>query len=125
MDRLALAALLLVAVVGCRSVANESMHSASAPGIEFPYRGDPHTFGGIQEGTGGMVAATSQSMESAAHTQPKAERIAGPGGFTSMSGHQVSPAKGNDRIGDFQPLPHGSKGQAGRAEGAHAAPAGH
>ncbi len=101
------------------------MRSATKTDYKPTYKGDPYTFGGIQEGTGGQVAATSQSMESPTYTDPKYRKLAGPEGFTSMSGHSLSPAKGNDRVGDFQPLPHGSKGQAGRVEGAEHSSGGH
>lgn len=110
---------LVLLAVGCRIKAVESMHSATRPDPKGgDVYGDPYTFGGIADGTGGQVAATTQSMESPSYADPKFKKIASKEGFTSMSGHVVSDAKGSETSGDYQPLPssvepkHGANGES-------------
>ena len=98
--------LALIAVCGCRIQAVESMTTASAPNQPFPEKGDPYTFGGLADGTGGQVVATTQSMESETYADPKFKQLAGTEPFVSMSGHTISKAKGSEISGDYQPLPH-------------------
>ena len=105
-----------IAVGGCRFVSVESFDSASAPNKPSPEKGDPYAFGGIADGTGGNVAATTQTMESESYSGPKFKQVAGNEAFTSMSGHSVSKAKPNDTSGDYQPLPNGEKHEGGEAE---------
>jgi hypothetical protein len=116
---LAVAALATVAG-GCRSVAYESMHSSTKTHTPMTYKGDPYTWGGIQEGTGGLVAATKQSMEAPKYTEPKFKSLAGREGFVSMSGWSLGRAKPSDVRGDYQPLPsdaHADPGHAADAGG--------
>jgi hypothetical protein len=61
-------------VSGCRSVAYESMQSSTREHTKLPYKGDPYTWGGIQEGTGGLIAATKQTMEAPTYVEPKFKR---------------------------------------------------
>jgi len=110
---------LALLAVGCRFKAVESMHSATRPDPKGgEVYGDPYTFGGIADGTGGQVAATTQSMESPSYSDPKFKKIASKEGFTTMSGHVVRGAKGSETSGDYQPLPtsgeakHGAGGES-------------
>lgn len=108
MDRIILLAVGAVMLVGCRSVGLESINSASAPNTnKYPYKGDPYAWGGIQEGTGGQVVGTKQTMEAPTYDGDKYRKLAGPDEVISMSGHKLSKAKPNDTVGDYQPLPHG------------------
>jgi hypothetical protein len=105
--RLAGLAVLAVTACGCHIYGIDSMNSASAPNHKSPNQGgDPYTWGGIQEGTGGLVAGTKQTMETPEYSGPKFKQLAGPESFTSMSGHAVGAAKPNDVSGDWQPLPN-------------------
>lgn len=108
MDRVILLAVGAITLIGCRSVALESLNSAQAPNTnKYPYKGDPYAWGGISEGTGGQVVGTQQTMEGETFDGDKFRKLAGPDAVTSMSGHQIAKAKPNDRIGDHQPLPNG------------------
>ncbi len=119
MDRLVAGILIAAALTGCHVKGLDSHESSFAENQKSPYKGDPYAWGGIQEGTGGLVVGTKQTMESPTYSEPKFKKLAGPDGYTSMSGHQLAPAKPNDRVGDHQPLPggeaHGS--EKGSAEG--------
>ena len=108
-------AVLACAAGGCRVKAAESLASTTAPNVKSPYKGDPYTFGGIQDGTGGLIAATRSSMETESYSEPKFKKLAGPESFASMSGHSLSPSKANETSGDFQPLPI----EGGHGEVAH------
>jgi hypothetical protein len=94
-------------MAGCRFVSVESINSSSAPNEKQPSVGDPYAWGGIQEGTGGLVAADKQTMETPIYADPpKFIQLAGVEGFASMSGWVLHPAKANEVSGDHQPLPH-------------------
>ena len=95
-----------VLAVGCRFVSQESITSASAPNEKQPNVGDPYAWGGVQEGTGGLVAGTKQTMEAETYSDPKFMQLAGNEGFVSISGWVLHPAKANEVSGDHQPLPH-------------------
>jgi hypothetical protein len=117
-------ALLACSIAGCRSKAYESMSSSSAPPVKSSYQGDPYTFGGIQDGTGGLIAATRSSMETETYSEPKFKKLAGPEEFASMSGHGLSPAGASEVRGDYQPLPsegehHGTPAPAADSEPGH------
>ena len=105
---LALAALFAITICGCRFKAYESMNSATSSEVKLPYKGDPYTFGGMQEGTGGLIAASKGSMETETYSEPKFKKLAGPDAFISMTGHSLSKAEPSDTRGDFQPLPSAS-----------------
>lgn len=112
--------LVLIAVCGCRFQSIESMRTASAPNQPFPEKGDPYTFGGLADGTGGSVVGTTQSMESETYADPKFKQLAGTEPFVSMSGHTIAKAKPSEVSGDYQPLPHeevaGKHGESGEGE---------
>jgi hypothetical protein len=119
--RIAGLAALAVVVSGCHIYGIDSMNSASAPNHKSPYAGDPYAWGGIQEGTGGLVAGTKQTMETPQFSGPKFMQLAGPDAFTSMGGLTLSAAKPSDTVGDWQPLPgresHGAKEEGHGEEG--------
>jgi hypothetical protein len=117
MEKIVLLAAGAVMLVGCRSVGLESLNSASAPNTnKFPYKGDPYAWGGIQEGTGGQVVGTKQTMEGTTFDGDKYKKLAGPDEVVSMSGHRLAKAKPSDTVGDRQPLP-GDVSHGGATEG--------
>lgn len=118
---LVLATLALVCVVGlsgCRSKAAESIASAQAPNTPSPYKGDPYTYGGVSEGSGGLVTTTQQTMESPSYDGAKFKQAAGPDEYTDpSSGHKTAKAKPSDISGDYQPLPNTDRGHKTSGEG--------
>ena len=120
---LILAALLSLTIAGCRVKGYESMTSSIAPNVKSPYKGDPYTFGGLQEGTGGLIAASRSSMETEDYSEPKYKKLAGPDAFVSMSGHSLAKAKPSDIVGDYQPLP--SQDAHGKTAGSDGDASGH
>lgn len=124
LNEISIAATALAMVAGgCRSVAYESMQSSTKAHAPMTYKADPYTWGGIQEGTGGLVAATKQSMEAPSYSEPKFKKLAGREGFVSMSGWSLGKAKPSDIRGDYQPLPH--EAHAAPSPAGHANESGH
>jgi hypothetical protein len=117
MDRLLIAGFALVIMAGCRYQGGESFYSANKPDNEPPMKGDPYAWGGIQEATGGLVAASQQTMESTSYVEPKFMQLAGTAGFVSMAGWAVNVAKLNDTKGDYQPLPNREHAEEEHPEG--------
>lgn len=98
-------------VVGCRTYGLDSMHSASAPNVKSQTQGDPYAWGGIQEGTGGLVPTTKQTMETDSYVGASFLQTAGSEGFVALSGWAVQKAKSSETVGDYQPLPNSVHGE--------------
>lgn len=111
----------VAALCGCngiRSKAAESIATAQAPNQPLPYKGDPYTYGGVAEGSGGLVSTTQQTMESPSYDGAKFKQAAGPDAYTdSSSGHKTAKAKPSDISGDYQPLPNAERERGGEGEG--------
>ncbi|MBC8065917.1 MAG: hypothetical protein H7Y17_13875 [Chlorobia bacterium] len=110
-NRISFLVALAVVAVGCRTYGLDSMRSASAPNVKSPTQGDPYAWGGIQEGTGGLVPTTKQTMETESATEAAYLQTAGVGGFVALSGWAVSGAKTSEIVGDYQPLPNSMPGE--------------
>ncbi|MBN9503289.1 MAG: hypothetical protein BGO01_14770 [Armatimonadetes bacterium 55-13] len=106
-----------LSMVGCRIKAIESQTSASAPNTKSPYKGDPYTYGGVAEGSGGLLTTTTQTMDTPSYEGAKFKKAAGPEAYTdSNSGHHTAAAKPSDISGDYQPLPHNEGHEGGHGE---------
>jgi len=115
--RLACLGILVVSFSGCiRFKGVESEAAANAPNQASPGKGDPYTYGGMAEGTGGLQPTTSHSMEGTSYDGGKFKQAAGTGAFKSSSGHETAPSKPSDVSGDYQPLPHEGKHEEGEGE---------
>jgi hypothetical protein len=61
--RLLVVAAVGTALAGCRIKSVESFESAVNPSPPSPGKGDPYTYGGVAEGTGGLSTKTSYATD--------------------------------------------------------------